>query len=766
MSDRNAALDALQGWLILAPFVFLCVSAPWGPLLDAPDVLSIGVAIAALGAIPPLVLAALRIFRGSDGSALTFPFPLGFPLLLAVLALGAQRVDAGTDSFSAWRSIIGLAAAIGYFVAGATLGLSGCRVLQRGLPVATLLLMGSLAATQTWQGSMGNTGDLSEAALPGAVLGAGAFLTATGLLAFAGFSALLIYALYVGIVPVYAGVGALVLGFVFALLGSVVGKSGGENGRQAAAKRARLLLVALLLSVVSLAVKDQVASLFGAQPEETARMESPVADAATTTGGFEFRKLTWASIPTLLEEQGEDGAGPGQFQAAYPPYRSVEEIELSSFERREPTPIEVEHAHNDVLTALVEHGWWGGGAFVLFLLLMIWRGLIAIGGEQPIRRDFGIVSIVMIGVALVNSPLLYGVASPIAAFTAFGIVSSSGLVAADERRKTDLLPPLLAIIALLLLAPKALTYYDYGRALAEIPSAARVVDGRERLDSTKLKLILDRALEARPDAPEALEKYAQSVLADPSSPLEEQRAAHAALVAVRPHSIAGLIGSGVVESRAGTFDRAAKFFDAAFALDSGNPLILRNRVRLAFDRRDLSAFTAALSDLEERSGVDAKLLDQYLREALLTARLELAQPVCDQIHVAEGRPKIDTTSQDDLYKAADLADKRDRTDLARAFRAAFHTSLALEHLEAGLAGQARISARQVFQNARNSGADTGPARLRLAAANAAAGDIEKAREVLREGPIRLADRRALPSAFTKALEEAGLLASSSQIAPR
>ena len=303
-------------------------------------------------------------------------------------------------------------------MAASSLGEVGRAVLRRGLPLVTLLLLASIFLEPgldgdletTVQGAIGNTGDLAEAAIPGAILGAGAFLTTGGPLALLGLVALIGTALFAGLVPVYAGAAAIGAAVIAAFAAATLGR--GDADGMAAARRARLLLVALLVAALGTFVGQALSQADGdpatAAPAaaEPSGAEAPPAIGATT-GGFAFRRLTWARVPAAMADTGLDGAGPGQFQAIFPPYRDPAEIELSSRYRAEPTPIEVEHAHNDALTALVEYGWLGGGAFLLLLLVTIGRAVGAIAGPEDARRDFALVALAMIAMALVNAPLLY-----------------------------------------------------------------------------------------------------------------------------------------------------------------------------------------------------------------------------------------------------------------------------------------------------------------------------------------------------------------------
>ena len=171
--------------------------------------ISIGAGLCALGVLPALLVSALRAFLSRDDEERAAAIPMGAPLLLALLGLAAYYLERATDSFNAWRASWP-AGATGAYMAASSLGEAGRRVLRRGLLIVTLMLLVSIflepgldgTLEVTVQGAIGNTGDLAEAAIPGAILGAGAFLTTGGPLALLGLLALVGTALHAGLVPV------------------------------------------------------------------------------------------------------------------------------------------------------------------------------------------------------------------------------------------------------------------------------------------------------------------------------------------------------------------------------------------------------------------------------------------------------------------------------------------------------------------------------------------------------------------------------------
>lgn len=799
MDQKKSPLDALHGWLVLAPLAVLCAPPGYSFFDGAPDTTSIGVGVAALSVLPAVLVA---LFRGRGDRSL-----LVVPLWIAVLsaAILAPRMS---DSFGAWRSLIGLITAVGFVVSGASLGPSGRRVLQRGLGTIAVVLLACSPMGAAWTGALGNTGDLSEAALPCAILGAGAFLTAEGLFAFAGFAAILLFALYSGFVPVYAGLASLGAVVLLTGLGSIAGRHGGEYGRKSSAKRLRILLVAFLVGLLPMAVRafgpslsdgaaasdnGSIAAAAEAEPSATEKPSPTAEPDPTTTGGFEFRRLTWASLPSVLEAHPKFGVGPGQFQAAFPPFRDPIEIQLSSFERKEPTPIEVEHAHNDWFTALVEHGPLGGGALVVFLLIMLWRGTRATWGGDSTQRDFGVAAVAILVNALFNSPLFYGPAAPAIAFAIFGVVCSpailnpgvedeTGAKTSGSHKTLRYLIPALSLIALGLVAVRALHLVEYGRALAGTKDAVVVMENglSERLDATKLGAILAQAANAAPDSPIVLEKEAQ-LLSRTGASLEVQRSVLESWNELRPHSFAASLAMGVLHVKSGDFDEAAACFERARALDRSNPIVLRNLLRVACDRRDPERVEEALVDLEV-----AKLLTpEYLRtigsEMLLGGRLEVAAPIIrrmttvdpdDEANDGKLRPKnlveeeVDVLDANSSFAASRAARATGDRLLEDSYNVAYQMVIALDHLEHGLPAQAAVSAHQALQAARGRNIDIGPIRLRKAAAKAAAALadgtvqqplLDEARAILEEGTIRVQDRGAMTKIEKERLRAAGLL---------
>jgi len=762
-NDRPA-LDALQGWLILLPFAALSIPGTipgaFSLFAGAPDTISIGIGAMALGALPAVGLATLR-GRGGDA--------VGLAALFVLLAFAAFQLPRSTDTFGAWRAMVGLAAAVGWTVAGASLGQRGRRVVAFGFPLVTLLLLAGTPFTEAWTGALGNTGDISEAALPGAVLCAGAVVCGRPKLAIAALVALLGYASYAGGVPVHAGVLGLCAALVAAIAALLFSRrEGNELGRVALARRVRVLLIGVLIGVGAIGARTFLPDTEAGSEAATSGAEEVESQAPTTTGGVAFRKLTWARIPSVLQDHAALGLGPGQFQAGFPPYRDPAEIELSTFDRKEPTPIEVEHAHNDGLTALAEYGLVGGGALLLFLLLTLVRAVRQLTGEGETRRDFGLAAIAVLANAAVNSNLLYSPLAMLGAFVVLGVVAGPTHIR-QERSFFDHIAPGLALAALAVLTPRALSYVEYGRALAEIPSARIVLeDGREKLDAAALDAILENARRIRPGGPVVLEKRAELLRAIDAD-IETQRANLRRWLEVRPHSFAGLLAGGALEARRGSFDVAHDRFDAALRLDPGHPGLLRNMVRLGCDRRAPEEVDEALARLADRGLDDPAFLRSVAIEVMLEGRLDgVRQLVLDWSAGFEGGP-IDVLDANATHQARNRARKDGDLALADAFHNAMRVRYGEDDLVRANLAQAVTQFRQAYQKARDAGidaVDTANLRLRLAAVYAATGRVAEAKALIAEGELRREDYLRLSDAEREALEAENLLSGRAAISPR
>jgi len=314
------------------------------------------------------------------------------------------------------------------------------------------------------------------------------------------------------------------------------------------------------------------------------------------------------------------------------------------------------------------------------------------------------------------------------------------------------------LACLLMLSAAAISFFGYGRSMAKIKEPYELLKGGNiELGTARLNEVLDEALQHRPDAFTALEMQAQALRRNPdSSPgLFE---AHDKLRALRPYNLAALINSSAITARAGRFSEAQEFLDTAVRMDPGNPEVLKNRVRLAFDLRDAEAFKNALDDLGTVRPLSTEFLRKYAYEALVGCRIEVAQPALDRYVLRTGQPAVVASDANSLFAGSQYAEEAGQSDMRRAYMSSFNSLMAIDHLREELPGTATRNARQSYQRARDAGVDTGAARLIYAAALAADGERAEAEAALDEAPIRREDGDRMAPEVREALELAGLLA--------
>ncbi|MEM9800505.1 MAG: hypothetical protein AAGA20_09265, partial [Planctomycetota bacterium] len=377
------------------------------------------------------------------------------------------------------------------------------------------------------------------------------------------------------------------------------------------------------------------------------------------------------------------------------------------------------------------------------------------------RRDFALATIAVLANAAVNSPLLYAPASSLAAFVVLGVVLARDTRESEQGPYAYIVPGI-ALAALLLLSPIALSYVKYGRALADVPDARIVRDGREKLDPTAVASILDDAAAARPDSATlhelrflALRRDEQRRALDPAEidgPSEEQRATLNAWLGARPNSVAALVNGGALEVRAGRLDAARELFVRAQDLDPENPSILRNLVRLGCDRRAPGEVEDALDVLVASGAASPEFLREAALRTMLEGRLDVARPLVARWRAETGGGALDVGDANAVFAAQKALEDAGDGGAADALRNAFRLHIGQDHMANGAPEQAITQFRLAYQSARDAGADTAALRLHLAAAQAAAGRLEDAGKVLQQGPLRLQDLIGLTETERSELE--------------
>ncbi|NOT29539.1 MAG: hypothetical protein HOP15_03715, partial [Planctomycetes bacterium] len=161
----SAALARILPWLLVLPA--LVFATPLSPIADDPYPHLAGTGWAALALVP---LALVVLARGASLRG-AWPFVLALAWALAARALAPV-----TDTFEARRALLVLALVPLAFAGGATLDEQG-RTRFEFLLVVLALMWTGFALWSGWRddnfaGVLGDTGSLSQAALPGAALGA------------------------------------------------------------------------------------------------------------------------------------------------------------------------------------------------------------------------------------------------------------------------------------------------------------------------------------------------------------------------------------------------------------------------------------------------------------------------------------------------------------------------------------------------------------------------------------------------------------------
>jgi tetratricopeptide (TPR) repeat protein len=743
-ADRQDPFDALQAWLTLLPAAWLAVPGPAGPLNGVPTAVSAATGWTALAVLPAIGVLALRrkpvAFAGST-------------LLLGVLVLASWSASRAGDPFEARRVVVGLASALALCLCGASLGQAGRRVLLRGTALLSgLWLLGAaFDHAGAFSGALGNTGATAQAALPGAVAGLVVFLSTPGRLRLAGAGAGFGFALYAGLVPVLSGALGLAAATTALLLAS--------RGRPNTARAARVMLLATFAAVLAFGAGRSWPS--GSAAPDSAPSATPV-DSTRDLGGIEVRWRTWRAAPALL--QGDAlllGIGPGQFAREFPPHRDPVERDLSSHGGLEPTPIEVEHAHNDWLEGLLEFGLLGGGAWLGLLLLTLVAAWRALRCEDLVRVGLGAAVVAGLAGAFVHASLLASPGAPAVLWPLFGalLAKTPGSGRGLTRRAAAFLPALAALLVVMRAGP-AWQFTRHGAALARLASAVHMnADGTAGLLPELAGPPIAAALRACPDSVVALEKRAEWQHAGGAS-AEERMTTLARLLDARPYHFATLVNLGVMLTGERSFGQARALFERAAVVDPTSRVLRRNRLLLEYESADQAGMLEAALGLLE-SGRNEPLADRaWLRG--LAARLLLAgRPGHGVALMKLAEPELDLSSAERAYAVGKAYDGRaDRQDLADGALALANQLWGRRHVQEGGYETAVRNYFQALDDARHypdlPGGDT-MGRLEYAAALTLAGKTDEAREQVRRAAPSLRQWSGLPTWAGQALLDAGLL---------
>lgn len=619
--------DRLRGWLTALPALVLC--SPWpGVLQDVPTSVSSAAGWTLLLTLPALLLTALQR-RGSWKAIGLVP---GAFILLALLSQGRILWGVG-DLFGAETTSMSLLAGAALVLCGARLGSEGRRGLIEGLlPIPILILIGSLLADHMGA-VLGNAGDAAEAALPAAALGLLAFTVRRGPTRLLALSSLGAYAFWAGMGDsriASLGFGALALLLVL------------PNQRPAKRHERRIALVA----VGVLALVAGFKNLGPGSPDQA----SAASAATSEEGGLGFRRLVYGSALGFLGAH-PLGVGPGQVAREYPPFRDPQEIALSEHQRAEPTPVDVEHLHQDALQIIAEQGWLLGGAFLLVLAFVASRALGALRKGSSTQAACALATLGFLLTGLVNAPLMAGVAAPAVALPLLGALMAPRV----QGPKSKSLGPegIFAVLLLAMIQP-ALEFIEHGRAMADLGLAKRAAElappeQRAPILLAKARPALDRALHAAPLSVVAL---AQSARLGDLSPAMSAGVLRR-ILQLRPHRRAALIDLANREALAGRLQLAHDLQARLRALDPTNPVLLHNALLLALDRRQPEEVAAALTQVQTHNAARETQLRELMQRYQLQGHAVCTAPLW--VELGEG---TDLTDPQEAFASADRARKR------------------------------------------------------------------------------------------------------------
>ncbi|MEX1025439.1 MAG: hypothetical protein WD226_10225 [Planctomycetota bacterium] len=642
------------------------------------------------------------------------PRPFETALLVGVAGWAAARYFLGdlSDAFEARRAVVvWLLAAVG-FGAGSALGAEGRRLLSEGLVLLSIALSAGALMDPDLAGTLANSGATSQAALPGAVIGAWFAAARRGAFGWLGGLAALAFIAHAVLAPVLAGALAFALGTGALLLARDVRTRTG---------RVRTLGLFVALPILGLL-------LARALPHESPVAQPVSADvpAPSDLAGAGVRARIWSTLPSAIRDAPFEGFGPGQFQAAYPPFRDPREIEASRHGVCLGGLTEVEHAHSEPLHVASELGFPAGLAFLAFLVLVARRAALAIQTDGEGTRGMGAAAFAALAAALLHASWSFVPANALASFALFGALAGSS---ATPRIGRVLVRA--AAVGLIATAPWALDFVRHGLALRTVVAAAEVDDPDAHSTA------LERAVGIAPDSFPAAMGLARRT-ADPADPTPWLR-----LLEQRPHSVELLERLGHAHLAAGDPVAAADAWDRALSFSPTHPRFLRNRIRLGWESESAERADELFERLRELGCVDDDWIRQRGIDALLHGRIDAGLSVLERLE-----PDVNLRVGDSLHERAREATDAGATRTGEALRTAASTIWAREHAANGDFRDAVRLYRQAVLAARaGSGAPRAPTPLAIefAAALWHADDPERARAEVEGLELDERTRRDLPT---------------------
>ncbi len=617
MSESDPTLSPAQRslpWLLLLPLFLLAWPAPslFGGDPLTTELSALGVA--SIGLIPLALWFLWQRPRPSRGSTLLFI------ALFLPANFGTQ-----TDSLELDRGLLTFLMCFLVANGAAHLSSQGRELIVRAAAALSILLLlpGLVDRASGWGGVLGNSGELSGAALPGALCGALLWTRSAGKWQWLGMTAVGLFLMHAVLAPVIAGLVAVVVVLPIAVL----------LMRGAGPSFLMKSLGLLLLAFVGFAWITWGST---SQPEQSPQ-ESAVIEAPDNFGGFEVRRRIWASSVALFMENPMLGTGLGQFSARFPAVRDATERELSNHNHTASWTTEVEHPHNDWLLPWVEGGAISGIAWWVLIYIILQAGTRALGRSQTTQAAMGAATLGSLLAAGLNAPLLYNPTASIAMFILFGALLGPGKPVPPELKNRAPFGPLLTVgmvLLLLLNIPRAYGMVQHGAALAEM---AKATTETERQDAIlKAAELLEDSVSARSLAARVLERR--------DGDLDGALAHWDRVLQLRPLRFNAWMQSGVLHARKGEHDLAQAAFDQAVQLDPTHPALLRNRVRLFVESDELEHGLKEFERLVELGQFDATWLMELGCEEILRGQIEAGQTL-----LARADKRFDISIAEEAY---------------------------------------------------------------------------------------------------------------------
>ncbi len=565
---------------------------------------------------------------------------------------------------------------------------------EAALGAARLFLKGAdpVDAVATLSGVLGNAGELSNAAIPGALFGVLLASRAKGPWRALGAIAAGSLLLHATFAPALSTLGAAV---IVGLLGAFIGRM---QSLPSARTRGPLLFAVI---AISLGAGRFALRALPSGPAEQAPVTTQQAERAESSdlGGLKVRELITRASISALSDAPLLGHGPGQFAVAFPPYRDSQEIELSSHQRSIGADTEVEHPHSDLTLALVETGWLGGITLLLVLLhaLRSIRRALSRGDDTEAGLALGLAGLIV--VSFFHAPLLHHPFTSALGFVLLGTTSIT--LNSTSLRSTRWIFVALAIL-LSAHAPRALAITRHGDALKEL--------GAEPLDANAQREVVDRMLAACPDSVVALTRRAR-LLPYLGGTRDEQLNAWDAVLKLRPHRFEAHMQTAVLLAQSGELEPARHRFSVARGLDSTHPALLRNLARVELFSARALAGSDLLDELDELGQADKLWRLGLATDLLLEGMHEEALVVLQRIQLRFRELTAEKCYQLAIDYRRTSGDPR-QARVANAFECTAHRLWARRHAEKGDWDSARRSFRQALRFARRDDLSI-PARFEL-----------------------------------------------------